>query len=64
MTDWIKELDYINNADKNIFFYFFLFLSAKRYLEILRKHRRSESTLSTYASVLRVLIEAIGSMKG
>ena len=64
MTDYISETEYIMNIDKNIFFYFFLFLSANRYLGILKKHHRSDATLTTYASTLRVLIRAIGELKG
>ena len=62
MTDNNNSTDYLMNAPLKK--YFFLFLSANRYLNVLSRHRRADTTLETYASSLRVLIRCIGQIKG
>ena len=56
------DTDYLidDQLQKNIF----LYISANKFLSLLSQHKRTDSTIDTYASVLRVLIRCISQLKG
>lgn len=62
MTDYNITVDYL--IDKSVQKYIYLFISGNRYLNVLTKHRRRDTTITTYASAIRMLIRAIGEIKG
>lgn len=62
MTDYPIDTEYLKDDRSEK--YLFIYLSAERYLSVLRKHRRTDSTLRTYRSALNVLCRAIVDLKG
>lgn len=63
MTNYNKDTDYL--MDESISKkYIYLYNSANRYLNVLHKHRRKDSSIKAYASSLRMIIKAIGDLKG
>ena len=56
------ETDYL--IDDRLKKYIYIYISANKYLSLLKKHRRTDATIKTYSSILRVLIRTIGQIHG
>ena len=62
MTEIESDRDYLKTD--RLQKYIYLYISANRYLGMLERHRRTDTTIQTYTSTMRTLISAIGELKG